>query len=165
MSKQADYTKAVELAKAGKLEAAQSLLLTIDHPKATALLEKVNVAIAARGSSATVAQGIKQAEQEKLKAKGQQTLTALLVSIVLVVGCCSWLSYLGQPKPLENLEKMCDLVRSVGFKCDAQEIMRDYPNDVNYCQTTYGNFVGLEDLKHTWQNCLRSRGVEFQVDN
>jgi hypothetical protein len=52
-----DYQRAVELAKAGELEKAQALLITIDHPKAEAMLAKVNAAIATRGDKASKKHG------------------------------------------------------------------------------------------------------------
>jgi hypothetical protein len=72
-----DYQKAMELAKAGKLEQAQALLVTINHPKAEALLEKVNRAIAARGN------------QVKAKPKANRlafVIGGTLLTLLLLIG-------------------------------------------------------------------------------
>lgn len=51
MGKREDYQRAVDLIKAGDLEAAANILIFIDHPKADRLLDKVNRTLAARGQS------------------------------------------------------------------------------------------------------------------
>ena len=51
-----DYDKALSLAKSGDLKAAQQILLGLSDERSERLLQKVNAAMAARGSSATVAQ-------------------------------------------------------------------------------------------------------------
>lgn len=73
-----DYLKAVELAKAGKLEQAQALLTTVDHPKAVALLEKVNKAIAARGTSG-------KAIAKPKKKHNPMTVVGLIVALIALL--------------------------------------------------------------------------------
>lgn len=163
--------------KAGDLPKAQNYLLMAEGEEAEKLLDRVNKAIAARGSgkakhesvaqvtSEAVAAGIKQAEKEKEVAKGKAMGYGCLILLIPLLLCCGWAMYLGSPKPAENVARMCENIRRAGFKCDPQEVMQQYPNEVAYCQKTYGNYVHREELRFTWQNCMRSQGIEFVVNN
>jgi hypothetical protein len=180
MSEDRLFQKAAQLYKQGNLEGAKAILEELDTEQARRALNRVNSAIASEKQkalasranapkekpknaslSSQIAEGIKQAKAEEKQAKAKQQGIALIISLFLLCSCCGFGIYMGQPRTLENLEKMCELVRSVNFQCDPEQILRDYPADVEYCQQTYGNFVDVEELKYTWQNCLRSRGVEF----
>jgi hypothetical protein len=175
-----DYEKALAHAKAGRLEAAQSILLGLEDERSERLLVKVNAAIAARGAQTqekpkgktqinrdaqAVKEGMlayeKEKQQEKLKRQG----IALIITLALLFSCCGWVSYLSSPRPAENVAKMCENVRRVNFQCDPTQIMGDYPEQVAYCQQTYGNYVDVDELKFTWQNCMRSQGIEFVPEN
>lgn len=181
MTEAEQLAQAQAAARAGDFKLARELLtpLAKSSPKAQKWLHQINDKIAAEALAAKdappaapvakpvdlskeIAKGIKQAKEEEKQQKAKQQGIALILSIILVVSCCSWLSYLGQAKPEENVAKMCALVRSVNFQCDPDEILRIYPHVVEYCQETYGNFVDVDELKYTWQNCMRSQGVEFQ---
>lgn len=75
MSIKDDYAQAMELAKAGKFEQAQALLVAHDHPKTNALLEKVNAALAAQGKG----------KHSKEKAVKQRSPMFVVVGVVVTL--------------------------------------------------------------------------------
>lgn len=173
-SEDSQLSQAQQEARAGNYRKARELLLPLKSEKAKKWLHQVNEKIAAQAVTvateekpkaidlpAAIAEGIKQAETAKQQAKAKQQGYVILTSIALMFACCGWISYIGRPNPVENVIRMCALVRSVNLQCDADTILRDYPEEVAYCQAMYGNFVDTEELKFTWQNCMRSRGVVF----
>jgi hypothetical protein len=109
-----DYEKALAHAKAGRLEAAQSILLGLEDERSERLLVKVNAAIAARGgvrqkpSEAEVLQLKKEAQEKpRVKAKTEpaqkQKQQAYALLLVLVVcGLCYAMSLSGQKSPASS---------------------------------------------------------------
>lgn len=97
---QSDYERAIELIKAKRYEDAQALLMTSDHPNAEKLLDRVNKAIAARGTAPKqevtskgvtqdeVAKGMHQYEQERMRngcVFGLMLLGAIFLCVVVLV--------------------------------------------------------------------------------
>lgn len=82
-----EYDKALAHAKAGRLEAAQSILLGLDDPKSEKLLAQVTKAIAARGAQGS--QQLKNSGKAKAepKNKQQQQVYGCLLALV-ICGLC-----------------------------------------------------------------------------
>lgn len=168
------YQRALNFAKSGKLEEAQNILLTLETPEAERLLERVNKALAARNRPAMPAQinkekfsrdaqavkeGIKAYEQEKFR---NGCMVALLL-FVCMFSCAMYGAYMGAPRPAENVAKMCQQIEALNFRCDAEQVMRDYPNDVAFCQATVGNWD--DERPYRWEGCFFERGIDFPPNN
>jgi len=160
-----DYQRALALAKAGELEKAQAILLGLEDEQSERLLEKVNKAIAARGSSQqvssqAVAQGIKQANEAAKQAKAKQTGMGCLV--FLAIACiCSMVITLSLPKqPEASISEVCDwVVMTSGQHCTPERILRDYRPMVDACYSVWSsaNTYNIVD----WMNCLENKSVDL----
>jgi hypothetical protein len=154
-----EYEKALAHAKAGRLTEAQQLLMGLDDERSNRLLEKVNKAIAARGgqqvTSDTVAQGIKQAEQEKAK----NGLYGCLIFFAIAAICALWITVAAAPRPEENVRKMCQQVDELGFQCNEQQLLSTFRHVVDICQAKVGNWD--DAWPYQWETCVQDNGISF----
>lgn len=79
-----EYEKALSHARAGRLETAQQILIGLEDERSEKLLAKVNKAIAARGTSATVAQVKPKKRSNPMVIVGG--VLFILVLLVVVIG-------------------------------------------------------------------------------
>lgn len=163
MSKQADYQRALELAKSGDLEQAQALLLTIDHPKAAALLEKVNKAIAARKA------------KQRPKASNKRPAMIVAILVLLVVGGVAF--YYGYYLP--SMAQAQTFTRQFAIQRICSDVYMDYyiDNDisakgfVDACrQEAELAIIGMEEeidycLSQTQNGVLKVQMLQCLVDN
>jgi hypothetical protein len=168
------YQRALNLAKQGKLEEAQNLLLTIDTPEAERLLDKVNKALAARNTSKSqqeipkkqkstdmaqaVAQGMKLHEQNKAK----QGAYGCLVLIAMAVICAGIFSVSNMPSKEKSLIAVCqDALRGMpeGVSCNPQHLLEQYPQVIEDYQERY-QVVNSGNI-NSWYDCLEGQGVQI----
>lgn len=149
MKNDSDFKKAVALAKQGKLEQAQRLLLTSEDPRAELLLERINKAMAAKGTGS----------KTKTKQAPKNAAFGCLALIALVFLCGIWFQVSVAPKPEQNVAKMCQGIRELGVPCDEQKILSENKAAVDYCQMTLGNWN--EQWPYQWEACMEERGVKF----
>lgn len=156
-----DYERALSLAKAGKLQEAQELLLGLDDEKSERLLQKVNAAIAARGkaSSGTVAQtskavaeGIKLEKQESFKAGCRAVAIVLAVLAVCFIGF--FISI--QPSAEKSRDAICAYALE-GMPNGTRCVLDQFPNEMQVCQDRF--LYVYDNNMNIWLDCLLDQGV------
>lgn len=179
-----NYQRALSLAKAGKLEEAQNLLLTMDSPEAEKLLEKVNKAIAARQGSTqiknqavpqaekaknapklsrdaeAVKDGIKAYEKEKQQEKAKNQGIGCLVLIALFVACGVFFQSIRPEEPRSSIETVCQWQEMTGGnRCTPDRILRDYRPMVDACYELWSTANSYNIVE--WTNCLENKSVDL----
>jgi len=91
MGMKENYQRAVDLAKAGRYEEAQSILMGIDHPKAESLLHKVNQAMLVRNSRQSLATAVPSAPSVTMVNINQDNSPGCLVQLLYYIVFGWWL--------------------------------------------------------------------------
>lgn len=172
---QSDYDRAVALAKSGRLHEAQELLFGLEDERSERLLEKVNKAIAARGTSGTIAQpkaknvdmaaavaeGMKQAEKAKAQEKSKQMGYGCLALLAMCGVCWLAIMFSMPQEPQSSIKAVCEWQEMVApsTSCTPERILRDYRPMVDACYAVWHSHNPYNAVE--WSNCLENKSVDL----